>query len=110
VGPHETDEHDAGVVLDLHDETVGVSLDVEDDPVARKEISGRIAAFDVLRPLPTGGDGLMKPGFQSGFAVGVLVIEVADRFASDDSHLKVPREGMKIKGKVPILGTLWYQA
>lgn len=107
VGSHEADENDAGVVVDFHDETIGVALDVEDDAVIRKDVSGRIMLFDVIGAVPTRVGGFFIPGFESLSGIGVFVPEFSQGFYRDDSHATLLRLLRGIKSKVPFLGTLW---
>ena len=42
----EADEDDAGVVVNVDDETVGVAFDVKHDAVAREGVGGAVTGFD----------------------------------------------------------------
>jgi hypothetical protein len=85
--PDKSNEDDAGIEVDFHDQTVGVSLDVKDDPVAGQNIRRRVAALDFVRAGPYGNLHFVEPRIQSGFAVGVLFIKLAERLAGNDPHL-----------------------
>lgn len=51
MGADETDEDDAGVVLDFHDESVVIAFDVKNDAIVRKDVRGWIGLLDAcVRP------------------------------------------------------------
>ena len=106
VSSYEPDEDNRCVVVDLHDEAISVTLDIEDHPVAGQDIRRRVTALDVPRGFPCGGDGFMKPRLQGSLGIRVLFIEIAQGFPGDDSHDKGRSGHRRIKQNVPILGTL----
>jgi hypothetical protein len=108
VGSHEADENDAGVVVDFHDQTIGVTLDVEDDAVVREDVSGGIVLLDFIGAVPTRVGGFFEPRFESLLGIGVFVPEFPQGFYSDDSHATLLRLLMGIKLKVPFLGTFLF--
>lgn len=106
VGSHEANENDAGVVVDFHDQTIGVTLDVEDNTIVREYIGRGIVLLDVIGAVPTRAGGFFEPRFESLFGIGVFVPEFPQGFHSDDSHATLPRLLVDIKLKVPNLGTI----
>jgi hypothetical protein len=58
---YEADENDAGIVVDFHDQTIGVALDVEDDAVVREDISGRIVLLNLVGAVPASVGGFFEP-------------------------------------------------
>jgi len=106
VGADEADEDDAGVVVDLHDEAVGVALDVENNPVAGKDVSGWVAGLDVAGSIPPGFDGFVEPCLQWDFGLGMVFIKIAKGFAGNDSHWQDRILWRKRKKKVPTMGTI----
>lgn len=107
MGSDKSDEDNRSVVVDLHDEAIGVPLDIEDHPVARKDIGRGISALDVLWGFPRGCDGFVKPSLQGSLGIGVLFIEIAQGFPGDDSHDQNRSGRRGIKGNVPNMGTTW---
>ena len=101
VSAHEADVNDASVVVDFHDKTVGIALDVEDDAVSRNDVGGWVALLDVVRLIPTGIGGFFIPGFEWLLGIGVAFPEFPQRFHRDDSHATLPRVFGLIKPSVP---------
>ena len=77
MGADKADEQDRCIVVDLHNEPVGIPLDVEYHPVAGQHVSGRIAPLDVGGRFPLCSDSFMEPHFQGSFGIGVLFIKIA---------------------------------
>lgn len=71
VGADEADEDDAGVVVDLDDESAAVALNVEDDPVVGNDVGGRIVLLDVIGLVASRRGRLLVPSLQCLLDVGV---------------------------------------
>ena len=96
MGANETDEDDTCIEMKANDEAVGVALNVKNDAIARQNIGGAVAGFDVGEGFPVGVLRFVKPGFERLLRVGVLLPEFPERFPGDDAHVgryKVPKMG-----------------
>jgi hypothetical protein len=105
VGSDKTDEDDAPVVVDFHNETEGVAFNVEDNAISGEYVGALVVFFDVLRPAPICCFGFMEPSFKRAFGSGVLFIKISKGFSGDDSHFKIEAIGLYGKKKVPNTGT-----
>jgi hypothetical protein len=66
-----TYEHDLNVVLDLYDQSVFFTFDIEHNPISRKNIGGTVTGFDVAGRSPFGMFDFRRPCLELFFAVCV---------------------------------------
>jgi hypothetical protein len=81
-----TYEHDLNVVLDLHDQSVFFAFDIEHNPISRKNISGAITGFDVVRRSPFGMFDFRRPCLELLFAVCVSRPEFDEFCFGNQAH------------------------
>ncbi|VFN03202.1 MAG: hypothetical protein BECKG1743D_GA0114223_104463 [Candidatus Kentron sp. G] len=64
VGFQPLDQHNAISVAYLHHQTIVVSLDIENDPVAGKKVHVSVSVLDILGRFPNGVFYLVEPHLQ----------------------------------------------
>ena len=72
MGSHKLHPNDCGSVLNLHDQAVFVTRDVEHHPVVATNACAAVLRLDVLRGQPACLDRLVEPALQGTFGVGAL--------------------------------------
>src|SRR5690606_15956017 len=74
------------LVMNFNHQAVVFTLDVEDNPVVVDDICAAVADFNVLWCFPVGRPGLMKPGVQRTFDVGMLFGKLGQEVSSQNVH------------------------
>lgn len=80
------DENNSILIANLHHKAVVIPLDVEDNSIVGKEISGSIAILDVLRRLPVRSLYFDSPRTERCLRVGVLSCEEVDYVGTGETH------------------------
>ena len=75
MGNDKTDEDDAALVVNFYGESVRVTFDVKDYPVAGQDVAGWVASLDVLKTRPLGFCRLKKPRPQG--RLGIVMSRIA---------------------------------
>ena len=86
VGPDKADEEKPTPVVNSHDETIAVAVNVEDDAVIREDARRRVLALDVVRRRPIGPSHFSKPSSERMFGVLIAAPECLERAAREDPH------------------------
>lgn len=75
-------------VPDLHNQTIRIPFDIEDNPVVRQKIGGSITPFYVLRCLPCFPFNFIAPRVQLPADIGVMLLEVFEQGQVQYAHLE----------------------
>jgi len=95
--PYEPDVGNLKFVLDGDHQAIGVSFDVEHDPVVTENARRPVFRFNILGTLPSCLFGFGIPRSQGPFCVGVALPEKLQRSDRDNPH--------EVIYTVPNLGT-----
>src|SRR5690606_9259592 len=74
------------LVTYLNHQAVVITLDIKYDPVVVEKVGTAVAVFNVLWCFPVGRPGLMKPGVQRTFDVGMLFGKLGQEVSSQNVH------------------------
>ena len=86
VRPDESNVQNPKIVIDVHDKSVLVASDIENNAIALDKAGMPVSAFDVLRAIPVGQCRFPIPGFKRLLGRTMLFPKQLEGAPRDNSH------------------------